>query len=207
MAMTPTVRIKFLSIYMREARLKAGVDAKTVAKLLGRDTTRVTKFERGKEGLTPGDAKMLLDLYDVHSAEEKAEIVELARTRSQRGRWIGHRATVPIEQRPFYDFEADANLIQHYGAELVPGLLQTEDYIRGLLVDDVRVSADGVDDVVAMRLERQRLYYRAEPAEAVFVLSESCLRRRIGGNQVMFEQMQHLATLAKRKNVQLQVLP
>jgi hypothetical protein len=61
MPLTPTVRLKFLSIYMREARLKAGVEPKEVAKLLGRDTTRVTKMEKGREGLTPGDAKMLLD--------------------------------------------------------------------------------------------------------------------------------------------------
>ena len=91
MPLTPTVRLKFLSIYMRDARLKAGVEPKEVAKLLGRDTTRVTKMEKGREGLTPGDAKMLLDHYDVHTEEEKAEIVELARTRSQRGRWSGHQ--------------------------------------------------------------------------------------------------------------------
>ncbi|RZS32766.1 helix-turn-helix protein [Herbihabitans rhizosphaerae] len=207
MAMTPTVRLKFLSIYMREARLKAGVTTKEVAKLLGRDTTRVAKFERGKEGLTPGDAKMLLDHYDVHSEQEKAEIVELARTRSQRGRWIGHRAVIPTEQRAFYDFETDANLIQHYGNELVPGLLQTEDYIRALLIDEPRVDPGSIDDVVAMRLERQRLLYRAEAAEAAFVLSESCLRRKIGGNKIMHEQMQHLAMLARRPNAQIQVLP
>jgi transcriptional regulator with XRE-family HTH domain len=207
MAMTPTVRLKFLSIYLREARLKAGVDMKEVAKLLGRDTTRVTKLERGKDGITPGDVKMLLDRYDVHTEDEKAALVELARTRTQRGRWIGHRAIIPTDQRPYYDFEADANLIQHYGSELVPGILQTEDYIRATLAGYVGVDPDAVDDIVAMRMERQRLLFRAEPVEAAFVLSESCLRRKFGGNAAMYEQLQHLATLAKRRNVQLQVMP
>jgi transcriptional regulator with XRE-family HTH domain len=206
MAMTPTVRIKFLSIYMREARLKAGVDTKEVARLVGRDTTRVAKFEHGKESLTPGDAKMLLDRYDVHSEEEKAEIVELARTRSQRGRWIGHRAIIPTEQRAYYDFEADANLIQHYGAEMIPGLLQTEDYIRATRDRYFGLDPDSADDMVALRMERQRLLYRAD-TEAAFVMSESCLRRKFGGNAVMHEQLEHLARLAERRNVQIQVLP
>ncbi|MFD9890666.1 helix-turn-helix transcriptional regulator [Amycolatopsis sp. NPDC059027] len=207
MRMTPTVRLKFLSIYMREARLEAGVDMKDAAKLLGRDTTRVTKMEKGREGLTPGDAKMLLDHYDVHTEEQKAAIVELARTRSQRGRWSGHRAAVPLQQRAYYDFEWDANLIQHYGAEVVPGLLQTEAYMRAILAHDFRRDTINVDDVIAARLERQEVLFRQRPATAHFVLSESCLRRMVGGNAVMHEQLRHLATTARRPNVQLQVLP
>lgn len=207
MAMTPTVRLKFLSIYMREARLRAEVDTKEVAKLLGRDTTRVTKMEKGREGLTPGDAKMLLDRYDVHTEEEKTELMELARTRSQRGRWVGHRATVPIGQRAYYDFEWDSNLIQHYGAEMVPGLLQTEPYMRAMLARSARVEPESIDDVVATRLERQEVLFRQRSAQGAFVLSESCLRRRFGGNAVMHEQMLHLHTLAQRPNIQMQILP
>ncbi|MEV0680717.1 helix-turn-helix transcriptional regulator [Actinosynnema sp. NPDC050436] len=207
MALTPTVRLKFLSIYMREARLKAGVEPKEVAKLLGRDTTRVTKMERGREGLTPGDAKMLLDRYDVHTEEQKAEIVELARTRSQRGRWLGHRATVPMEQRPYYDFEVDSNLIRHYGSELVPGLLQTEAYMRAMLDRSPRTEPASVDDIVTTRLERQEVMFRRHPAEVGFVVSESCLRRVFGGNAVMHEQMLHLDSVSRRSNVRLQILP
>lgn len=207
MPLTPTVRLKFLSIYMREARLRAGVDPKEVAQLLGRDTTRVTKMEKGREGLTPGDAKMLLDRYDVHTEVQKAAIIELARTRSQRGRWVGHRATVPMGQRAYYDFEWDSNLIQHYGAEMVPGLLQSEPYMRGMLSRSARVDPASVDDVVATRLERQEVLFRQKPATAAFVLSESCLRRMFGGNAVMHEQMLHLDALAQRPNVQLQILP
>jgi len=208
MPLTPTVRLKFLSIYMREARLKAGVEPKEVAQLLGRDTTRVTKMEKGREGLTPGDAKMLLDRYDVHTEEEKAEIMELARTRSQRGRWSNHRAIVPLQQRAYYDFEQDAALIQHYSTEVIPGLLQTESYMRAALGTHFKVdSPETVEDVVATRLERQDVLFRQVPATAGFVLSESCLRRSYGRNAVMHEQMIHLDKMARKRNVRIQVLP
>ncbi len=207
MAQTPTVRQKFLAMYMREARLKAGVDPKEVAKLLGRDTTRVTKMELAREGITPGDTKMLLDRYGVHTEEEKAQIVELARTKTQRGRWQGHRATVPLELRPYYDFEVDSDLIRHYGMEMIPGLLQTEAYMRATLEKHFRVSADSVEDIVAYRLERQEVLFRKVPVTAVFVISESCLRRVFGGNAVMHEQVLHLAELTKRRNVRIHVLP
>ncbi|ROP40332.1 helix-turn-helix domain-containing protein [Saccharothrix texasensis] len=207
MPLTPTVRLKFLSLYMREARERAGVEPKEVAKLLGRDTTRVTKMEKGREGLTPGDAKMLLDHYGVHTEAEKAEIVELARTRSQRGRWAGHRATVPMELRPYYDFELDSSGLRLYGTELVPGVLQTMSYMRALLVARNRVDRDKIDDVITMRLERQQILFRDQPTDAAFVLSESCVRRVFGGNAVMHEQMLHLANLAQRPNIRIQVLP
>ncbi|GAA3881573.1 helix-turn-helix transcriptional regulator [Saccharothrix violaceirubra] len=207
MPLTPTVRLKFLSIYMREARLRAGVEPREVAKLLGRDTTRVTKMEKGREGLTPGDAKMLLDRYDVHTDEQKSEIVDLARTRSQRGRWSGHRSIVPLQQRPYYDFEVDSDLIQHYGIEMVPGLLQTEDYMRAALARHFRTESFSVDDIVATRLERQEVLFRQRPAEAAFVLSESCLRRMFGGNLIMHAQLGHLEQLSRRRNVRIQVLP
>lgn len=207
MPLTPTVRLKFLSIYMREARLKAGVEPKEVAKLLGRDTTRVTKMEKGREGLTPGDAKMLLDHYGVHTEEQKLEIMELARTRSQRGRWSGHRAAVPLPQRAYLDFEQDSNAIQHYGMEMIPGLLQTEAYMRAALSKHFRIDSENVEDIIATRLERQEVLFRQVPATAGFVLSESCLRRSFGGNAVMHEQMNHLDKLARRRNVRIQVLP
>lgn len=206
MPLTPTVRLKFLSIYMRDARLKAGVEPREVAQLLGRDTTRVTKMEKGREGLTPGDAKMLLDRYDVHTEDQKREIVELARTRSQRGRWSNHRAIVPLQQRAYYDFEQDCDLLRHYGAELVPGLLQTEAYMRAML-DRRSIEPEVIDDVVATRLERQEMLFRQRPAQAAFVLSESCVRRIIGGNAVMHEQVAHLESLARRRNVQIQLAP
>ncbi|MFD7656108.1 Scr1 family TA system antitoxin-like transcriptional regulator, partial [Actinosynnema sp. NPDC059797] len=128
--MTPTVRLKFLSLHLREARERAGVAPREVAALLGRDTTRVTKLEKGREGLTPGDARMLLDHFGVHTEEQKREIVELARARSRRGRWSDHRAVVPPCQRPYHDFEQDADRIRHHAVELVPELLQTEEYAR-----------------------------------------------------------------------------
>ncbi|GAA3461481.1 helix-turn-helix transcriptional regulator [Saccharothrix longispora] len=205
--MTPTVRLKFLSIYMREARERAGVEPREVAKLLGRDATRVTKMEKGREGLTPGDAKMLLDRYDVHAEDQKLEIVELARTRSQRGRWANHRAIVPLQQRAYYDFEQDSDSIRHYGAELVPGLLQTEAYTRAMLARSSRVDPACADDIVATRQERQEAIFRREAVRAAFVLSESCLRRRIGGNAIMHEQIRHLIALARQRGVQVQVLP
>ncbi len=208
MPMTPTVRLKFLSIYMREARERAGVEPKEVAKLLGRDTTRVTKMEKGREGLTPGDAKMLLDRYDVHTEEEKLEIMELARTRSQRGRWSNHRAIVPLQQRAYLDFEQDSNVVQHYGMEMIPGLLQTEAYMRTTLGNHFKVdSPEVIEDVVATRLERQEILFRQVPATAGFVLSESCLRRSFGRNAVMHEQMIHLDKLTRRRNIRIQVLP
>jgi hypothetical protein len=153
-------------------------------------------------------ARVLLDAYGGSTSEEIDYLVELARTQSERGRWSGYRASVPKGHRSFYDFEEEAGRIQTYGMEMVPGLLQTEAYLRAQLDNNPRVLAGDVEDIVATRLERQRTVLHGDaPADVAFVLSESCLTRWYGSNAVMCEQMSHLASLSGRPNIQVQVLP
>lgn len=88
---------------------------------------------------------------------------------------------------------------------MVPGLLQIEGYARGVM--DKSEPAETLDARVAGRMERQEIFDRVNPLEAMFVLDESVLRRPVGGAQVMVDQIDHLIGLARRPNVQILVMP
>ncbi|GGI74855.1 hypothetical protein GCM10011581_09770 [Saccharopolyspora subtropica] len=71
----------------------------------------------------------------------------------------------------------------------------------------IRSNSEDIDANVEARQERQAILTRAKPATASFILSESCLRRRVGTAEIMREQLDHLSEMALQQNVNLQILP
>ncbi|GAA0578562.1 helix-turn-helix transcriptional regulator [Streptomyces crystallinus] len=115
------------------------------------------------------------------------------------------RTQLPSWFQQYAEMEARAAYISTFQAQLVYGLLQTEDYARAVL--GVRDEGD-VDARVEARMERQRILDRETPPLIWVVMSETVLRQQIGGRKVMREQLEHLLHLnASRDWVKVQVLP
>lgn len=130
-------------------------------------------------------------------------MMDLARNNRERGRWSGHRAAVPEWFRVYTDLERDAEDIRLTEVEVVPGLLQTEAYMRALF-EGAPVEAEAA---VKTRMERQQLLHGDDPPMLGCILSESCVRRMIGGRAVMAEQIEHLAQLSELPRVRIQLRP
>ncbi|CAL9437822.1 helix-turn-helix domain-containing protein [Streptomyces sp. enrichment culture] len=113
------------------------------------------------------------------------------------------RSQLPTWFQPYAEMEANAAYISTYQAQLVYGLLQTEEYARAVL----GVEDGNVDEKVAARLERQRILQRDKPPALWVVLDEATLLREIGGQDIMRDQLAHLLTFAAAPWVQIQVLP
>lgn len=159
-----------------------------------------------QSGIKLTDLALLLDLYGV-SGEQAEWMRDLARAGRQRGRWTGLRNVIPDWFRAYVDLEADASEIRWYQPEVVPGVLQTEAYVRAMnATAHPRITDDEVNRQVQVRLERQAVL--DQPGTTLsFILSESALRRNIGDATIMNQQLAHLAEAAERPNVELQVLP
>ncbi|MFD5216808.1 helix-turn-helix transcriptional regulator [Streptomyces tendae] len=113
------------------------------------------------------------------------------------------RSQLPTWFQPYAEMEAKAAYISTYQAQLVYGLLQTEEYARAVL----GVEGGNVDEMVAARLERQRILQRDQPPALWVILDEAALLREIGGPDVMRGQLAHLLGFAAAPWVQIQVLP
>ncbi|MFI0257716.1 helix-turn-helix domain-containing protein [Streptomyces sp. NPDC017056] len=100
--------------------------------------------------------------------------------------------------------EAKAAEIYVFQAQLVHGLLQTEEYARAVLG---AVSQDGVEGKVAARLDRQRVLAKDDPPVLWVVLGEAVLYQEIGGRAVMRRQLAHLLDFGGNPWVNVQVLP
>jgi len=103
--------------------------------------------------------------------------------------------------------EAEAVSLRWYEPLIVPGLLQTEEYARAVLRTRVGDTDEQVEEMVAARMERQAILSRAKPPTLWAVIDEGVLRRLIGSGKVMRDQLLHLAEMARRPHIVLQVVP
>ncbi|MFI9117562.1 helix-turn-helix domain-containing protein [Streptomyces venezuelae] len=114
------------------------------------------------------------------------------------------KSQLPSWFRPYAEMEAKATYLCIFQAQLVDGLLQTEDYARALMGSRFENDLDGL---VAARIERQRILDREHPPLFWVVMSEAALRQEIGGRKVMREQLTHLLRMQEREWVKIQILP
>ncbi|MDX3751980.1 helix-turn-helix transcriptional regulator [Streptomyces sp. AK08-02] len=114
------------------------------------------------------------------------------------------RSQLPHWFQAYAEMEARASYISTYQAQVMYGLLQTEEYARAVL--GVRSDVD-LDSRVAARMERQRVLARVQPPVAWVVLDEAVLHRRIGSREIMRNQLARLLELPAGGWTQVQVLP
>lgn len=114
------------------------------------------------------------------------------------------RSQLPTWFQPYADMEAKAAYISAFQAQVVYGLLQTEEYARALLHIE---HPHRTDEMVAARLDRQRVLHRENSPALWVVLSEAALLQEVGGHGVMRKQLARLLEFRDDPWVQIQVLP
>jgi transcriptional regulator with XRE-family HTH domain len=114
------------------------------------------------------------------------------------------RSQLPTWFQPYAEMEAKAAYISTYQAQLVYGLLQTEEYARAVLATGM---PDDLENLLAARMERQRILERKQPPLTWVVLDEAVLHRPIGGREVMRRQLERLLEFAGHRWMHVQVLP
>jgi hypothetical protein len=105
---------------------------------------------------------------------------------------------------PFVEMERDASRISTFESQIIPALLQTEEYARAMLAP---VRPDDLADLVAARMTRQAILERQDPPHTWFIVDEQALRRKIGGPAVMRAQLERLLTAGQQPRTVIQVVP
>jgi hypothetical protein len=202
----PTVRQRRLAQALRELRHEAGLTQDAVAAWMGWHTSKLFRLENARSPRVDWlDVKELMDMYGVRSPHREA-LIQLARDARMMGWWTPYR---DVFTGSYVALEDESSAMRLYCPELVPGLLQTEDYARAV----IRAVRPGYDDAsverrVTARLARQKvLLDRASPPELMLVLNEAVLRRVVASADVMAAQLRALAAAAERPQLTLQVLP
>jgi hypothetical protein len=175
---------------------------------MGWSPSKISRYERAKTGLRPEEVERLLDYYKISGDRRKA-LLDLARDATQKGWWEEYSSTLSEDYQQFIGLEHEATTMDIWHVDVVPGPFQTEAYARQIISSYSRVEpvAPGmIGRLVKVRMRRQQILDR-DKLQVEIVLDESVLRRRIGDDAVMYEQLQRLAKDADRPNVTLHILP
>ncbi|MFB6888559.1 helix-turn-helix domain-containing protein [Kitasatospora sp. NPDC056327] len=206
---SPTVLRRRLGGELGKLRAARGMAAKDVAAALGWSASKLSRIESGSVPLQDRDASKLLAYYGVDDPEQVKQFVSLTRQSRQQGWWHAYGDALPDWFRAYIGLETDAAKIETFQCELVPGLLQTEDYARQVIrATNPEESAEDIERRVALRMERQQILDRVQPPRFWAIVGEAVLRRIVGSATIMGDQLDHMAGMAEeRPNITIQVLP
>lgn len=187
----------------------AGVSQGEAARSIETSQPRIAGLINGGGSVSVGDLVLLATKLGFTDEGYLEALSELRRDNHKRGFWTtGHNRAYGEDIRLLVDLEKHADQIRATQAEVVPGLLQCEAYVRAQhAAEDAEVLGVSLQDRISARLARQDILDKPEPPSVQFVLFESCVRRVWGDAEVMREQVDYLITLSKRPNVMLQLMP
>ena len=205
---SPTVRRRRLAAELRGIRESKGKSGDTVAAALKWSPSKISRYERARTGLRPREVERLLDYYEI-TGPRRALLLGLAEDAAQKGWWEEFTDSLSEDYKQFIGLEHEATSMAIWHVDVVTGLLQTEEYARHIIGSYSRVEpvAPGmIGRLVRVRMRRQQVLDR-DGLQLSVVLDESVLKRRIGDEAVMYDQLQRLVKEADRPNLTLQVLP
>ena len=204
----PTVLRIMLGTQLRRLREAKGITREDAGYQIRASESKISRMELGRVSFKERDIADLLALYGVTDADQVTTLIDLAREANAPSWWSRYSDLLPPWVRAYIDLESAASLIRTYQDQLVPGLLQTEDYLRAVIAGaHLGDAAEDMERRVALRMGRQALLERTDGFLLWAVVEEAALRRPVGGPKVLRAQLERLIEATVLPTVTLQVLP
>lgn len=195
-----------LGAALRALRVASGKEAKAVARSALMSPSKLSKIENAKLAASATDVERILTAIGV-SDEVKAEYTEAARaSATEATAWrLLKRIGVHKGQQAAKALEAQMSMLRLFQPALVPGLLQTPEYIRAVLQRH-NLSEDSLTRTINGRLERQAVLYD-NTKSLRFIITEPVLRWRIVPPQMMAAQLDRIVSISRLSHVDIRIVP
>ncbi|MFF6852054.1 Scr1 family TA system antitoxin-like transcriptional regulator [Streptomyces antimycoticus] len=202
-----TERQRRLGAELKKLRLKAELSIADGGKRIGMGAPHLSHIEAGRTAIPADRLRDLVDAYGCKSEPYVDELVSMAES-SGKGWWSAYRKSFPQSTLDLAELEARATRVLTYETLLIPGLLQTESYMRALFHSGLPdASPEEIEQLVHFRRSRQAILGPDQPATFQAVIHEAALRMEVGGPQVMREQLTQLIRVSMNPRVTIRVLP
>ncbi|WP_225652651.1 helix-turn-helix domain-containing protein [Streptomyces pseudogriseolus] len=206
----PTLLKMLVGVQLAGFREDAGLSQDQAARSVGFSGAKLSRIESGKGRRPPTetDVRALLELYGTDDYEASV-LLKLLQRAGEPGWWQRYdKRLMPEWFDRLVGLQGAAATIRTFEIQYVPGLLQTADYTRAVVERGLpNAPASEVQRRVELRMRRAQLLLREDAPQLWAVIDESVLLRVLGDRTVMREQLDHLAEMAARPNVTLQIVP
>jgi transcriptional regulator with XRE-family HTH domain len=202
----PVLRRRQAGTRLRQLREAAGKSLSDAAAYLECSAAKVSRIETGRLPARVPDVRNMLDLYNV-GEPHRTEVLDLVRESREKGWWQDYPDILTDGYDTYIGLESSAAQIWDHQSYLIHGLLQTREYAYAVVAPRMDFSDESADRIVEVRMRRQTILQRPQPPDLHLVLDESALHRALAlGPTVGHQQLEHLARVARRPNITLQVL-
>ncbi len=204
-SVNPTVRRRRLGSELRKLRELKGMTAEEVAARLLVSQSKISRLENGRRSISQRDVRDLCGVYGVEDVRIVDSLMQMAKESRQQGWW---HAFGDVPYSIYIGLETDAASLRVYEPQIVPGLLQTKNYAEAVIAGNLpEAPREQVEKRVSVRMRRQeRITEPDRPLRMWAVIDEAALRRVVGNNEIMREQLVHLLELSSMPNVTVQLL-
>ena len=187
-------------VVLRTYRERAELSRVDLAARIFKSESLIEAIERGERVATE---EVTRDIEAVPELETNGVLLDL---RSRFGDTLNYQA-YPAWFADWAGYEAEAATLRTFQLELVPGLLQTEEYARQIFRTRLQTTDQQIEELVGARMKRQEILARDDPPMLWVLLDEGVLRREVGARHVMLEQVNRLVEAAKQPTIMIQVIP
>ncbi|MEV6560226.1 helix-turn-helix transcriptional regulator [Nocardia sp. NPDC051756] len=206
---------------LRKLREACGITPQAAGEHIRGSHAKISRLELGRTGYKERDVVDLLNLYGVIDDEQRTMFLDLARKANEPGWWHRYNDLLPAWFETYLGLEGAARTIRTFEGQLVPGLLQTEDYATAVVAVayensemarhfEQRNQHQSMDLQAArrveLRTERQKILNVRGGPTLWAVLDEAVLHRPVGGPKVLRAQLEHLVEMSNKPHVTIQVL-
>lgn len=206
MTRPPVALKRRIAAELRALRERKGLTLEAAAERAEVTKSSLSRFENGHSAPKIHTMRALMALYDA-SEEQREELEQLTKEAARRG-WstsvFGEGASVPEWLRTYVGLEATAAWLRIHNM-FIPGLFQTREYARAVIAANGH-QGDELERRIRIRISRQALLREPAAPKVHALLDEGALHRKVGGVEIMREQLTHLAELSALPHVTLQVL-
>jgi len=204
----PTVLRILLGAQLRRLRESVGITREDAGYHIRASGSKISRMELGRVSFKERDVADLLEFYGVTDATERDSLIQLTKEANATPWWQKYQDVVPDWFGVYVGLEEAAQLIRSYEVQFVPGLLQTEEYARAVVMQGAPdIEPNEAERRVAVRMGRQQLLTRSNPPRLWAVVDEAALRRPMGGRDVHAAQIERLLDAVGEPNITLQVMP
>jgi hypothetical protein len=203
----PTARARYLGRVLRQLREDLGHKSAQVADHIGKNSATLFRYEAG-EYPVPGEIFLsLLDLYGVDDQVERASLIQMNDEAGKRG-WVDSFQPYIKSLANHIWMEGEADEIQILELTAMTGIVQTQRFAETLMSNGPkRNDPVAVKRQVEARMIRTQLLEKPEGPTVKILMHEAILDQRVGGKEVMTEQLERLLEVAELPKVEIRLLP
>jgi transcriptional regulator with XRE-family HTH domain len=201
----PIFERRRLRLLLRRLREELGLSREEAARAMGWSASKLTRIELGDVKISTRDLNALVAFYQVTDSARLEEIQAIAKASRMPAWWSEFRDLVSPKFAQQLEYEASASKLYIVYNSVIPGLLQTREYARAVIANFQ--PEENISRLVDLRMRRQQIFDRDNPPEANFIVGEAALHSRVGGVEVMREQLNRLLALMEHERINIEIVP